>query len=292
MRYKPRRNYLHPVLRPLSNDYPKGSIATKVSAEIKDGELNLAMTFDVSEPSVQEQIRSGKAVCAAMLYCGSTLYRQMLSAGVDSTEFSETISSELLHGNVELHPAVILNTAVAHPTETAHPEYGSQPVDIERWRPLAVDAPWHFQVNPDVRPTKGIFNLEKDGALPEGQFDIKVDTTERYITITANEATLSQFKAIANDESRALPTVYVSALASALAYVKNLGEDDGSIAGDGWVNCIRNNLKRHKIDIGDRENDGDCSLFRAAQILLENPFGKFLAAACAERESHGAEDDC
>lgn len=291
MKYNARRHYLHPVLRPYSDDYPEGSLQTQITrTDIADGMLNIAMDFDVSEPSILEQLDSGQAVCVAMLYCSSTLHRQMLSAGTGSLEISESIPTQLLRGNVELNPAIVVNDRIDHPTDTAHSEYSSTPVSIGRWHPLAVDRTWHFQVNPSVRPTKGIFNFETDDSLPDGEFDIKADVSDKYVLITANSNTRAKFKTLPGDESRPLATVFMSALVTALAEVKEFGDGEGADE-DGWVNCIKTNLKRMNIDIGSYDEAGTHTLFRAAQLLLDNPFGAFITAAGQEAAYDDEEDE-
>ena len=291
MKYNPRRNYLHPVLRPFSDDYPDGKLQTQITrSEVVNEILDITMAFEVSEPSIREQIDNGRAVCVAMLYCNSTLHRQMLSAGSGSLEISESIPTQFLRGNVELHPSIVVGDHISHPTDTAHSEYNSSPASIGRWHPLAVDQTWHFQVNPNVRPTKGIFNLENDDSLPDGEFDIKTDISERYVRITANSDTRAKFKTLPGDESRSLSTVYMSALVTALAEVKEVGDGDGA-HDDGWVNCIKANLKRLNIDIGSQEQPGTHTLFSAAQRLLNNPFNAFIIAAGKETAYDDPEDE-
>ena len=289
MRYNARRNYLHPVLRPFSDDYPGGNLRTQITrSEVTGGVLNVAMAFEVSEPSILEQVRSGHAICVAMFYCSATLHREMLYAGLGSLEVSASISTDILRGDVELHPAIVANNSIDHSTETAHTEYSSTLVSISRWHPLAVDQTWRFQVNPNVRPTKGIFNLENDNDLPNGFFDIKTDVAARYVNITANSATMSKFKALSNNESRTVPTIYMSALVTALAESRAVDADDSDVPSDGWVNCIKNNMNRLNINI--TEEEGTHTLLKAAQLLLNNPFDVFLTVA-SQADAYGEEED-
>ena len=291
MKYNARRNYLHPVLRPYSDDYPNGAFHTQITrSEVVDGDLNLAMAFEVSEESILEQINNGRAACVAMLYCRATLHRQMLSAGTASLEISESIPVQFLVGNIDLHPAIVVNEPIDQPTVTAHSEYNSEPISIGRWHPLAVDQTWRFQVNPNVRPTKGIFNLETDDSLPDGEFDIKADVADRYVRITANSNTREKFRNLPGDESRPLSTVYMSALVTALAEVKGLGDAEES-HDDGWVNCIKVNLKRLNLDIGASDQPGTHTLLRAAQCLLNNPFGAFIISSGQQADYDDEEDE-
>ena len=158
MRYNPRRNYLYPVLRPFADDYPGGNLKTEIQANVVEKSVNVSVIFEVSEPSIQDQVSKGDAVCAAMLYCGSTLHREMIRAGLGSTRADASISTDLLHGDVEVHPSIIAVKDITQTSATMHQEYSSAPVTIAQWNPLATDRTWRFQVNPTARPAKGIFN--------------------------------------------------------------------------------------------------------------------------------------
>lgn len=284
MRYNPRRNYLYPVLRPFSDDYPQGKLTTDMRVEITGKDVNVSVSFDLAEPWIQSQIAQGDAVCVAMLYCGSTLYREMLRAGKGSTRVETSISTDYLHGDVEVHPSVVATSALSSPAETAHQEYSSAPVSVAQWNPIATDREWRFQVNPSTRPAKGIFNREIDDELSDGEFDIKCDVAAKYVNVTANSATMTKFKELSSNERYTLPTVYMSALVSALAEVKEM-DSEASIHEDGWVNCIQTNMKRLGIDIGERERQGSHTLFRVAQLLLNKPFHPYLIVAFQENSS-------
>lgn len=284
MKYNSRRNYLYPVLRPFSDDYPAGKLTTDIQVAIVDKAVVLSVTFDVAEPSINAQVFQGNAVCVAMLYCGSTLYREMLQAGIGSSRIETSISTDLLHGDVEVHPSIVATNDLAYPPTTAHDEYRSAPISVAKWNPLATDRQWRFQVNPNARPTKGIFNREVDENLLDGEFDIRCDIAAKYINVTANSATMTKFKELSSDERRTLPTVFTSALVSALAEVKGM-DPDASIDDDGWVQCIHTNLKRLGIDIGERDTDGSHTLFRAAQLLLSRPFHYYLSMVFEEPTS-------
>lgn len=276
MKFNAKRNYLHPVLRPHSDDYPEGALGTSLRVAIDKKEVNLEITFEVSEPSIQAHISGGNAICAAMLYCSTTLYREMLRAGTGSTTAETTICTDLLQGNVEVHPSIVALDDFAFQSSTVHEEYRSAPIAVARWSPLATDQTWHFSVNPSTRPAKGIFNRQIEETLPDGEFDINCDTTSRYVNIIANSATMTKLMAISGEERLTLPTVYTSALVSALAEIRNM-EPEASKHEDGWVNCIQTRLKGLGINLGTEEqNDGSHTLFRAAQSLLGSPFGPYL----------------
>ena len=100
---------------------------------------------------------------------------------------------------------------------------------------------------------------------------------------------MARFKELSTDERRTLPTIYASALVAALAEVKEMDED-AIVDEDGWVNCIKNNLRKLEIDLGNRDEQGSHTLFRAAQLLLSEPFDSYMTLAVQEKLSDWDED--
>ena len=200
MKYNPRRNYLHPVLRPFSNDYPDGTLVTELEVDPSPEVVTVAVNFQVNEPSIQEEIKNGGAICAAMLYCGPTLYREMLRAGKGSVRAEAAIPAYMLRGEVLVHPAIFATADLNYHAPTVHEEYKVSKIEIGQWNPMAVDRYWQFQVRPAERNTKGIFNLEIDKELPDGEFDIKCEINEKYVSITANEETRAKLKQLGAQE--------------------------------------------------------------------------------------------
>ena len=282
MKYDPNRNYLYPVMRPYADDYEDALLKTLVQAQAEPDNENLIINveFDVSDVRIRQQVADGNARCTAMLYCRDTMYRKTLQSYAGRFDLMDSIPLRLLANNVELNPAIVTVEDVEHPTDTAHTEYGKAQVRVGKFRPLATDQTWHFQVNPKLRQTESIFNLIRDDEteLQDGEFDIAVEPSDRYITIKANSATLDGFKLVRNsDETLAVSTVFLSALIEVLAWVKNTEDDDETmVANDGWVDCIRSNLQKRNISLGSRDEPGNSSLFSAAQRLLDYPFDELI----------------
>ena len=84
MRYRSNRQYLHPVLRPDADDYGVDAaffaICDTPQYDQSDGMVSISVRFDLDEPTLSQAVRSSNAKCAAMVYCGSTLYRDRLEA--------------------------------------------------------------------------------------------------------------------------------------------------------------------------------------------------------------------
>ncbi len=277
MKYEPKRNYLYPVLRPYSDDYGDAKLQTVVAPPQPIGkEVIITIDFVVNEESVKNQVIAGNAICAAMLYCRATLHREMLTANRGSFRLRKSVDAQMLVNDVELHPSIVTLDGIDHSTRTAHREYGGAMAQVGRWQPLATDQTWRFQVNAEQRNTQSIFRLSTDDELSDDEFDVKMDPTDRYLTITANKRTRERFQNIRERLDITRSTIYLNALIDAMAYFKFRDLWNSDIPGDGWVNCIRTNLEKHSIDIGDSDKEGSHSIFRAAQLLLEKPFGELI----------------
>ena len=282
MRYRSNRQYLYPVLRPDSDDYDTSyALAATCDApkyDESDGMVDIRVRFDLDEPRLKEAVNSHRAKCAAMVYCGSTLYRDKLySSSDDPFTARGRIPVSRLKNQVEVHPVVLAVNTFIHPTDTAHPEYQKQPAEIVRLAPLATDLPWIFDIDSDARPVRSIFRIQIDDQdrLSDGEFDVNMDVGIDYVAILANKNTIAAFKALRETSNMALPTVFTSALLSVVTFVKDVGDeaDDDNCE---WLRCVRTQLRHLNIDIGGPENDGADTLFLAAQRLLKSPFAFVL----------------
>lgn len=289
MRYRSNRQYLHPVLRPDADDYgPDASLITACEPHYdpSDGMLSITVRFELVEDSLTQAVISRRANCAAMVYCGSTLYRSRLEAAPSEPFVARgKIPVSRLKGRVEVHPVVLATHNFTHSTYTAHSEYEQQPVQMDRLAPLATDLNWSFDINSDARPVRSIFLLKEDdsGRLNGGEFDISPDITQDFVTIFANGDTLTAFEAMRGG-AHPLPTVFTSAVLAVLAHIQNLGEEAEDDENCAWLRCVNTQLRTHNINIG----IGGDSLFLAAQRLLESPFAAMLAEFS---ESDDGDDD-
>lgn len=291
MKYDVNRHYLYPVIRPHSDDYPKGSFSTKLETQETSSSVETKLEFFVSDETIKEQIITSQARCFAMLYCRDTMYRQPLQMTLVDDKFCllETISMRWLRNQVQVHPAIVACTTIENfPTSTAHPEYGNIPITIEKGRPLAVDNPWSFVVNPQQLKVDSLFKLtvDKQEKYKMDEFDLKIDEDERFVDIIANEDTIDLFRKLRGVRNATIPSIYLSSLITLLAYFKeiddnNYGEIPESIPSVGWYRCIHQKLKDNNINLGGSDIGSEYTIMRAAQLLLTGdsylrPFGRLF----------------
>ena len=286
MRYDARRYYQYPILRPGSNDYPQGSLSTNVPTPIIDPEIHefkTSVEFRLSEPILENLIYSDQAICAAMLYCSKTLFRQVYTSGVEPMMVPIHAHTSKLKDNVELQPLIVAKKTIVLIGGRLHPEYEDQVFSIQPWQPLAFDETWYFLINPPTAPIRSIFEFGTDDELPNDQFAVVL--LERYIRINANQRTREAFEIQRDKRAFSFPSVYLSALMEALANIKNeYGYGDGEQPL--WSKSIQSRMKQLNINIGNEEEDGEHNLFEAAQRLLGLPFRYITqyASVCEEEE--------
>ena len=296
MRYRSNRQYLHPVLRPDADDYgPDASLVTACEPHYdpSDGMLSIAVRFELAQDSLTQAVIAQRAKCAAMVYCGSTLYRSRLEAAPSEPFVARgKIPLSRLKNEVQVHPVILATRDISHPTDKAHPEYEGQSVEIDRLAPLAQDLNWIFDIDSDARPVRSIFRLQEDetGRLSDGEFDVSPDNTQDYVPIFANRDTLAAFNAMRGG-AHPMPTVFTGAVLAVLANIQSLGEDASDDENCAWLRCVNAQLRNHNINIG----DGGISLFLAAQRLLESPFAamltEFSAADDGDDDAGGYDPD-
>lgn len=270
MKYSSKRHFLHPVLRPFSDDYPEQKVTTQLSAhkETSADSLRISLSFDVGDGSVRSAVRDHRAVCVAMLYCGATLFRDTLQSAPGSLLIRESLPLRNLKDEVELHPAVVASCDLEDwPIGDAHTDYKGTSVRIPAFAPLAIDQTWRFGVNEEFRPTNSIFTFDVVETIEDDRYDLRLDTRERYIQIVSNSKTNQRLRHLRRNRTLSNSVLYFSALVEALATLRSEETEDG-FPEHGWAQCLTRLLRRDSLDIHD---GGKHTLVFAAQSLLRSP---------------------
>ena len=271
MKYNPDSYPEYPILRPHSDDYPGAEFKTNLTMlSQEEDETCFRVDFDISEPSIEDDIKHRDAKCCVHIYCGTTRYSEMV--GADEGEFSveHTISLKNVRGLVEIRPMVLTVNNVVVNTQTAHPDYRGNPMRVDRYRQRAVCEPYHFRIGV-VRTVKSVFQIQKteDLDLNRGEFEYEAELSERYIKIKMNPETYEDFQRIRGQERLTRMTVYLNALTDALGRLHEDPHDEELANANGWAPSIREHIKKLKLDVPAKHS---CAL--AAQRLLESPLAE------------------
>lgn len=289
MKHDSNRHFLYPVARPLSDDYPEGTIDTKLETEHTHDSVQIALTYQVDDTSIFQQVQDSKARCVAMLYCKDTLYRQSIQASTN-TPFAVTTSVpiRLLRNQVQVHPVIVAQQDIQQlPLETVHQEYVGRSFSVTKGKPLAFATPLRFNVNPTKMKIQGIFNLKTDteNLYKNDEFEVHIDLTKRYIDIIAGEETMSLFHQLRSNRNITFPSVYMSSLITVLALIKEYTDNNEEISdhypSDGWFWIICRKMDELGISLSEDSDKEKLSLMMAAQRLLTGhgnllPFRRLL----------------
>ncbi len=274
MKFNPDAYASYPVLRPYANDYPSGEFTTgfKVTKHGDDG-INLEISFNIAEPTVQEKVTSGMALCCAYVYCTATAFSQMLQAEPCTEHLSQTLALRNLYGRVEVHPSIIAINDISLRTDTANEEYRQDLVSVGRYKQLAAGTPWHFAVGA-IGGLESAFKVLKDtkSNLEYGEFEFDSEPKERYITVKMNAETHERFQQVRIDRDLSRASVFLVALTSALERIWNAPDENPSEEEhpSGWAVAVREQLKKKDIEVA------SISTGLAAQKLLGTPLNHIL----------------
>lgn len=271
MRFNPDAYASHPILRPNSDDFPSGEFDTELTAEKTGDELDLTLSFRVTEPAVAEKVASGAALCCAYLYCGSTCFSELMRAEKGSERLRATVPLSALNGRVEIHPSIIALEDTAIRADGANAEYGNAPILVPRFNQMAAGTPWYLAVGL-IGSVESAFRLEKDAEsnLAYGEFDFDVEPSARQIAIRMNPDTYARFNDVRGERGVSMSTVYLSALTAALASIDPDSDGTDDESPNGWAASLRARLKEKNIDLR------AVSIGLAAQRLLDTPLSYIL----------------
>ena len=275
MRYSNKRNYPYPVLRPYSRDYgDSATFSTQLGSPAVDeetGELKLRLNYNVNVGSLNQLLDEGKALCAAMLYCPSTLYRKFLKADPGFVELDARVPLDNLSGTIEVHPSIISNQDFAHGFDGKLDDYGERQWQVQRGKPLAADQTWYFALEPKkLESTESIFNFIREENIPAGQIHVRANVGDRHIEILANPSTHDRIQMLRDSGvNESIVSVYMGPLMEALMTLQSLEEEDYGDDETGWVAALRAKLSSLGL-----LSLVDVSLFEVAQQLFEYPYGR------------------
>ena len=287
MKYSNKRNYPYPVLRPYSLDYGDSSeFSTQLSNPIvyKDtNELSLSLSYDVKVSSLNALVYDGKASCAAMLYCPSTLHRTFRQAEAGIFDLSYRVPLDLLSGSIEIHPSIIANADFVHGFDGKVDDYGDREWQVQRGKPLAVDQTWHFTLEPNkLEPTESVFNLIRNESVPADQVEVRAYPGQRHIDILAHPTTLARLQVLRDrGVDAAIVSIYIGPLMEALMVLQSEERDDYSYDNEtGWVASLRAKLSF----LGLWPLTDEQSLYTVAQQLFEYPYGRLTVPSQVNEE--------
>ena len=269
------RNIPHPVLFPNSQDYrPEFEFQGKVANVRKDDDnhcIVVAVQYLLTEPTLLELIRDGRARFTTMLDCPEGRSRESHSTQENQQEI--TLDSRRYSGTVNVQSFI---TATRDIPKLQSPSWNDELTHLlARGTPLpeaailAISHPGQFRTV-DADPLESCLVITPSDHVEEGRFDISLE--DQLIAIRVNTHDKARLeRARSEDRGTYLwPSMYLAAIEAALR--QHLLEEHQDKQ---WTRTIREQLERAEIDTQDQEAFMARTLTYAQQ-LLEDPMRRLI----------------
>lgn len=310
MRYSARRQWAHPVLRPGSDDYPKGYRRDESAIDpphlLPDGTVELSIKWQPGLATIRKKMQAGEAVLCGLIYCNETYFRMAMQASpIDPFRAVARVDTKEVRGRIEIHPLIVARSGTVELTlEEAHEEYAAGRAVLQRGTPLAVDEYWSLDHDPTKPPLESFVQLQADEHVTEGKFVLNATLGERELVIRLHPETYQEFTRI-RTEAKARAGLYLPALTAACQRIARAGaaEDPEDSPENSWNAVIDRLLAKpepeaeYKPCYIERSEESDDLFARqfgdeleavepeeAAQRLLGAPVGAMLKREMSEEE--------
>ena len=124
------------MMRPYADDYGDANkfkaILREPSVDTANDLLLVSLDYKITSDSVLESVESGDAVCVAMFYCASTLYRTLLRSASGECSVQGQIPLSAVGDQIELHPSIVAMRDFEYRPSEVHKEYGTSAIEIRR----------------------------------------------------------------------------------------------------------------------------------------------------------------
>ena len=276
MRIKQSTSFPHPVLANHTGDYGDRNFLIKLEIEEEPyaGAVFLLGTVIIDDRSILQLIKDRKAKFGLMIHCQDTYLDQFTEFPVE--EIRLDLSGGKVRGTVHVR-GVILSAQDNLPLESEH-VVNEFPVDarvVQTGDFIALTEELSFEAGLEkLAPLESIFRLKRSEEIPEGQFQLGLDS--EAIEILAHPAlydVLYSLREQALMRDLLLPSLYLPAIMSVL---DSMRENDFS--DKRWYSVMSARCNTEGIDV-----TADLDLAAASQKLLDAPIR--LLKTVAERVS-------
>jgi hypothetical protein len=249
------RNFPHPVLNPVSDDFEVGSFNGRIVGQREENELLVFLIeFNLKNPKLQELIEEKKAKYNIHFECVTTMQR--LSRSEYSPTFEVTIPSNLLNKKVDVNFFILAEEEIDDYTnEDAHTDFEGINFKIKKGDILAYSESQtiHIEKKP-MSNTHSIFKVTKD-TNPEAPA-IKISLNDHQIDIALPEVSynrVANLKAYGEDCNRVLISMlYLPSLIDTLFNVQSIAKDEyllADIENFDWYRTLEKKLETMGYDI-------------------------------------------
>ncbi|MBT2583159.1 hypothetical protein [Planococcus sp. ISL-109] len=252
------RNFPHPVLNPVSDDFLKGSFKGEIIEKIQENDmLEFKIHLDLNNPDLQNLIRMKKASFNIHFECISTMQRFTFSKS--EPDFKISIAKELLNKKVDVNFFILADQNIENYTNTdAHSDYTGVKFGIQKGDILAFSESQTIYIEKQpMSNTNSIFKVSKatDPKAPS----ISISLNENQIEIAIPEASyekVGQLQAYGDDCNKVLISMlYLPALIDTLFNIQDMAQNQEyeleDIAGLDWYRTLEKRLQKMGYNIAE-----------------------------------------
>ncbi|WML57755.1 hypothetical protein [Neobacillus sp. PS2-9] len=226
------RNFPHPVLNPVSDDFRKGFFKGKiVSQSEENGLLVFIVEFILENSKLKELVETGKAIYNVHFECVSTMQRRTFSLSNPTNKIS--IPKNLMNKKIDVNFFVLAKEEIRNYSNVdAHIDFMGVNFNIQKGDILAFcdSQTIHIEKKP-MSNTNSIFKVSKDTS-PQAPA-IKIAFNDHQINIALPEVSfdkVSHLKAFGDDCNKILVSLlYLPALIETLFSIQSIAQDEYSL---------------------------------------------------------------
>lgn len=245
------RNFPHPVLNPVSDDFQNGyfkGIVSEISEE--DEQLHFKISLDLNNTDLEHLIQSKKAIFSVHFECISTMQRFSFSSSV--LEFIVSIDKELLNKKIDVNFFILASENIHNYTNSdAHIDYEGIAFKIQKGDILAFGVSQTIQIEKEpLSDTSSIFKISK--TFKKDASSIEIDFLEDQIEIIIPELTyekIGKLQQYGADCNKVLISMfYLPALMDTLFNIQSMALNDEyeleNISARDWYRTLEKQLHK------------------------------------------------
>lgn len=265
------RAFPYPVLGPNSDDFTSGEIKlTDASASAAPERYSLSFRLEISHAFLRGLIADGDATAAVVIECRQNLYRRRhaIQIGVNQLE----IPADELRGQVQVTPLIsAARDLVDYRPDSLNNDYDGLVIQVPRHGVLGYGANLEFIAEPRADRLRKISSIMR--VVPTDDVStvmtVKDNGHRIRVEVSRDQFRIYQNIAASGKGSSILASMLVlPVLVDVFHRIKE--EDEEGWQDFRWFQIIRLRLR----EIGHPLEASDFNPFKAAQELLDSPFGR------------------
>ncbi|ARD57147.1 hypothetical protein [Bacillus safensis] len=260
MKLKP-RNFPHPVLNPLNDDFEKKNFGGQITSQTKEYDMFVfSVEFNLDEDHLKKLIQKEKASYNVHFECTSTMQRFNFP-NIHST-FSFKVPIALVNKRIDVNFFILANEDMNdYCTPSFHSDFNGLNFQIQKGDILAFGEPQTIHITKkNLTNTKSIFKISKD--TTSSQFGIKTHLDDHQINVIIPEEMykkIEKIQAFGEDCNKVLVSMfYLPALVDTLHKIQLIAKEENDlveIENYDWYHTLQKKLKDMDRDINQLEDE-------------------------------------